>query len=87
MFQTTGSLFKAAADYARVRKDPFTMLMLSDMFKEIDAKLFITYPVRNFTFDGIVEEIMEATPQLPFKPPIPFDKFGWFYAVNNSLYK
>ena len=57
---------------------------MDEMFKLLDAKLFMSYPVRNYTFAGIFDEIMEGVETFPdsLVVPIPFDKFGWFYGVS-----
>merc|ERR1712141_582459 len=52
-----------------------------------DIPAFLTYPVRNWTFDGIFEELLEFgqnAPDYGLELPIPFDKFGWFYSRNDS---
>jgi len=76
-----------ATEYARIQPSSFNALEIRDMFDQIDAQLFLKYPVRNYTFDGISDEIMEATKTFPgsIPLPIPFDKFGWFYERNQSL--
>ena len=41
------------------------------------------FPVRNWTFDGIFEELMDfAQNQDMMELPIPYDRFGWFYPVS-----
>jgi hypothetical protein len=43
----------------------------------------MTHPVRNFTFDGIYDSILEGAASSSFiELPIPFDKFGWFYPES-----
>ena len=50
---------------------------------EVNATLFMTHSVRNFTFEGIYDSIMEGAASSTFiELPIPFDKFGWFYPVS-----
>jgi hypothetical protein len=53
---------------------------------KVNATLFITHPVSNFTFDGIYDSILEGADSTSgIELPIPFDKFGWFYPVSNSF--
>ena len=45
--------------------------------------------VRNLTFDGTLDAVMEAANDPDFAEigiPIPFDKFGWFYPVSMPEY-
>ena len=77
--------FQGASEYVRNQPLPFDALMIDTLFGMVGAELFLKYPVRNFTFDGITDEIMNATAtftQSNVPLPIPFDKFGWFYEVS-----
>ena len=48
-----------------------------------DVGMFMKFPVRNWTFDGIFEELMDfAQNQNMMELPIPYDRFGWFYPVS-----
>ena len=61
--------------------------MIDELMKMEDIPAFLTYPVRNWTFDGIFEELLEFgqnAPDYGLELPIPFDKFGWFYSVSLS---
>ena len=50
-----------------------------------DVGMFMKFPVRNWTFDGIFEELMDfAQNQNMMELPIPYDRFGWFYPVSNK---
>ena len=75
----------ASSIASTVDADPnayFSVYQVNNLINTFGGKLFLTQPVRNFTFDGIVDEIMNATNQMPLPMPIPFDKFGWFYTVS-----
>ena len=51
--------------------------------KEVGANMFLNYTVRDCTFDGIVDPMIEAALEQDFiELPIPFDRFGWFYPVS-----
>ena len=76
---------QGASEYARKQPEPFYAYTIDEMFDYVDAKLFLVYPVRNFTFDGIVDEIMAGSLTMNVSLPIPFDKFGWFYDVSMLL--
>ena len=55
--------------------------------KQQNAGTFLKYPARNWTFDGILDGLMEVVGagDIDFLPiTIPFDKFGWFYPVSND---
>ena len=86
-FQFSANFSKqgAASSIATTVDDPnayFSVYQVNNLINTFGGKLFLTQPVRNFTFDGIVDEIMNATNQMPLPMPIPFDKFGWFYTVS-----
>ena len=72
----------AAAEYSRYR-EAFYAYSLDSLLVQEGAQLFATVPVHNLTFDGYVDEILEAADTFPpfIYIPIPFDKFGWFYPV------
>lgn len=53
-----------------------------EMFNASSTQCKIFFKVRNLTFDGIVDDLMAASSDLPFPLPIPFDRFGWFYPVR-----
>ena len=78
-------LFQGAAEFARAMPEAFYAYTINQLFEFQSAKLFLNYPVRNFTFDGIEDEIMKGINEgfpMNFSLPIPFDKFGWFYDVR-----
>ena len=63
----------------------FNLVQVNNLINQVGGKLFLQETVRNLTFDGVVDEIMAATMDLPFaKGLVPFDKFGWFYTVSKS---
>ncbi len=68
---------------ARYNSDIFYVFALNGFLKAVNASLFITYPVSNFTFDGLIDPILGAETSAITKP-IPFDRFGWFYPVSRS---
>lgn len=74
----------AAASSKNLQPPYFNIYNVNNLFKVYNGSLFLHQPVRNFTFDGIVDNIMAASNQLPVAA-VPFDKFGWFYSRNNSL--
>ena len=59
----------------------FSVYQMNNFLNAFGAKLFLHYPVRNFTFDGFVDEILNATKVIPV-PAINYGKFGWFYKVR-----
>lgn len=62
---------------------PFNLLQVNNLFNLVGAELFLHETVRKYTFEGILDEIMNATASLPFAADlIPFDRFGWFYTVS-----
>ena len=76
--------FQAASEYSRHR-GAFYVSNLDIFLKAQNATLFMTQPVSNLTFDGVLDAIMEAANDPDFGTigiPIPFDKFGWFYPVR-----
>ena len=59
------------------------MFAINGFLDEVNATLFMTYPVYNWTFEGIYESILDGAASSPqIELPIPFDKFGWFYPVK-----
>ena len=76
--------FQTAAEVVRDFGTPFTRIM--DAFlTEIDVPVFLAAPVRNWTFDGIEEEILgyiNDHPEAAELLNLPVDKFGWFYPVR-----
>ena len=82
-------LFKqAASEYARNMKSPFVAWNVDALMKQQGVGTFMKYPARNWTFEGILDGMMEAindpTTADLFPVAVPFDKFGWFYPVNND---
>ena len=64
----------------------FNLYQMNNLINVVGGKLFLHEPVRNFTFDGIVDELMSATASIPgFADLMPFDKFGWYYTVSIYL--
>merc|ERR1719210_2993127 len=79
----------AAAEYARNFPKPsaFIAYQIDAMMEQQNAGTFLKYPARNWTFDGILDGLMEVVGagDIDFLPiTIPFDKFGWFYPRNDS---
>ena len=66
-------------------KSPFVAMSVDDLMKLQDVGTFMKYPARNWTFEGILDGMMEAindpTTSALFPVAVPFDKFGWFYPV------
>ena len=62
--------------------------MINDLIERENVTMFMEYTVRNWTFDGIVEQLIEFGSQTDswMELPIPFDKFGWFYPVRINYY-
>ena len=58
--------------------------MLNDLITDANSKMFLPGTVREYTFDGILDEILAAADTFPpnIHIPIPFDRFGWFYPVR-----
>ena len=70
-------------EHARYQPDIFYVYAIDGFLTQVNASLFITYPVSNFTFDGIYDSILEGVDSTSgIELPIPFDKFGWFYPVS-----
>ena len=61
--------------------------MINDLIEKENVTMFMEYTVRNWTFDGIVEQLIEFGSQTDswMELPIPFDKFGWFYPVRMNI--
>jgi hypothetical protein len=79
----TTLIVQAATEYARYNPDIFYTFAIDGFLKEVNASLFMTYPVTNWTFEGIYDSIMEgAASSTQIHLPIPFDRFGWFYPVK-----
>jgi len=74
----------AASASKNLQPPYFNIYNVNNLFNIYNGSLFLHQPVRNITFDGIVDNIMAASAQLPVAA-VPFDKFGWFYDRNNSL--
>ena len=73
-------------EHARYQPDIFYVYAIDGFLTQVNASLFITYPVSNFTFDGIYDSILEGADSTSgIELPIPFDRFGWFYPVSIFL--
>jgi len=73
-----------ATEYAR-HQPALVAQSMNVLFDSIPGvELFFKYPVRNYTFDGILDPIMEATATMPVPIPMPYDKFGWFYGRDGN---
>ena len=59
----------------------FSVYTMNNFLNAFGGRLFLHYPVRNFTFDGFEDEILNATKVIPV-PAINYGKFGWFYKVR-----
>jgi hypothetical protein len=82
LFKAFLLIFQAATEYARYNPEDFYVYAIDGFMDEVNATLFMTHTVRNFTFDGIYDSIMEGAASSTFiELPIPFDRFGWFYPV------
>jgi len=79
-------------EYARYNPEIFYVFAINSFLEKVNASLFMTYPVSNFTFDGIYDSILEGADSTSgIELPLPNDKFGWFYLVsilkiNNSFF-
>ncbi len=72
-------------EYARYNPDIFYLFAINSFLEKVNASLFMTYPVSNFTFDGIYDSILEGADSTSgIELPFPNDKFGWFYLVSIS---
>ena len=62
--------------------------MINELIETENVTMFLEYTVRNWTFEGIVEQLLEFGSQSDswMELPIPFDKFGWFYPVRINYY-
>jgi len=75
-----------ATEFARNYPASFIAMQVEAMFEETKSDLFYTQPVRNITFDGILDPLMAASAGLAIDLPLPpFDKFGWFYERSGNL--
>lgn len=60
---------------------------MNGFLNDNNATMFTTASVRNLTFDGTLDAVMEAANDPGLNNigiPIPFDRFGWFYPVSTK---
>lgn len=76
-----------AANVARNSPTAFLTNIMNNLFKTIPGvDIFYKYPVGNFTFNGILGPILEATKGMPIPMELPpFDRFGWFYDRSGNV--
>lgn len=73
-----------------VRNEPtFVRVIVDSVLKQFGETLFVTKTVRELLFDGYDDALLSFVANLNISAiNIPFDKFGWFYAVRKrSFYK
>ncbi|KAL3266896.1 hypothetical protein HHI36_011046 [Cryptolaemus montrouzieri] len=60
---------------------------VNTLFKEKKVPFIVTKTVREFLFDGYNDTFLDLLHKLDLKDiKIPFDKFGWFYSRNGSVF-
>ncbi|CAG0903357.1 unnamed protein product, partial [Darwinula stevensoni] len=67
----------------------FMLYMLDGAFEELGVTLFDPKPVRELLFEGYNDKIIDVVKNWTFLHDIftiPFDKFGWFYPRNGSIW-
>ncbi|ODM88946.1 Protein croquemort, partial [Orchesella cincta] len=78
----------AVAAAFSIRKYPhFMKRSLAMAMALFDTSLHVKKSVRELTFEGYEDPLLELAAILPdslLPTAIPFDKFGWFYTRNNS---
>ena len=50
--------------------------------KHVGAGMFMTAKVRNLTFEGVKDPMIDAASENDLGLPFKYDKFGWFYPVK-----
>ena len=79
-------LLQAASEYARNMQSPFVAWNIDALMAQQNVSTFMIYPARNWTFEGILDGMMEAVTDpdasVMFPVTVPWDKFGWFYPVS-----
>ncbi|CAH2108673.1 unnamed protein product [Euphydryas editha] len=68
-----------------LRHQPTVIRLPVDVFMRMyHEHMFISATVSEWLFDGIDDPILDLAQRFPDLPiNIPFDKFGWFYAVSS----
>ncbi|ODM90878.1 Protein croquemort, partial [Orchesella cincta] len=80
---TTLNAPAVAAAFASQNYPHFMKSSLAIAMKLFDTSLHVQKSVRELTFEGYEDPLLELASILP-GVMLPFDKFGWFYTRNNS---
>lgn len=76
-------MFQSAA--YTVRFSPWLLRGVDLMFRAAKIQLPVTKTVRELLFDGYDDPLLDLLNLIKNSTfNIPFDKFGWFYAVIND---
>ena len=62
--------------------DPFYILSVDGLMRETGAGMFIKSTIRDVTFDGQSDAIIDAAMYNDLGLPVTYDKFGWYYPVQ-----
>lgn len=69
------------------KKGALIKLAVNTLLKEKKVPLYTTKTASEFLFDGFDDELLDLAKKLHIKDiNIPYDKFGWFYPRNESVY-
>lgn len=62
--------------------------LFNDMLEVLRIPVFVTHSAREFLFDGYRDALLDTALIAKYAMDfvLPFDKFGWFYSRNNSVY-
>lgn len=75
----------AAMQFAKQVNDIFYVYSINGLINEVGASMFMNFTVKECTFEGIVDPMIDGAINSGVPLPIPFDRFGWFYPRNDSL--
>ena len=62
--------------------DPFYIMSVNALMRETEAGMFIKSSIRDVTFDGQPDALIDAGFEIDLGVPVPYDKFGWYYPVQ-----
>ena len=65
-----------------MQPNPFYTVIIDAAMRETGEAMFMTSTVRNLTFEGVKDPLIEAAEWGNLLLPFKYDKFGWFYAVK-----
>ena len=70
-------------EYGRFHiEEPFNIWAIDALMKQVGSGMFLNFTVRDCTFVGIQDALIDGALNSSISLPIPFDRFGWFYPVS-----